>query len=77
MPPKSQNAPSAPKIRKRSENVLVTKNVQAQLKAVANEAAVPLILAEINHKNIINTLVENIESLLVLKEEVIKCQVKV
>lgn len=46
IPPKSQNAPSAPKIRSRSENVLVTKNVQAQLKAVANDAAVPLILAK-------------------------------
>lgn len=48
MPPNSQNAPSAPKTRNRSEKVLVTRNVQAQLKAVAREAAVPLILAKNN-----------------------------
>jgi len=51
MPPKNQKAPSAPNTRNRSENVLVTTNVQAQLKAVANEAAVPLILAERIRKN--------------------------
>lgn len=60
IPPKSQKAPSAPKTRNRSENVLVTKNVQAQLKAVANEAAVPLILAENNNKNSINTVVDSL-----------------
>lgn len=45
IPPKSQKAPSAPKTRSRSENVFVTTNVHAQLKAVAKDAAVPLILA--------------------------------
>lgn len=48
IPPKSQNAPSAPNTRNRSEKVFVTTNVQAQLKAVAKEAAVPLILAKNN-----------------------------
>jgi len=47
MPPNIQKVPSVPKTRNKSANVLVTKNVQAQLKAVANEAAVPRILAEI------------------------------
>lgn len=49
IPPKNQKVPSVPKTRNKSENVLVTTNVQAQLKAVAKEAAVPLILA-INEK---------------------------
>lgn len=44
--PNSQKAPSGPRTRNKSENVLVTTNVQAQLKAVANDAAVPLILAK-------------------------------
>lgn len=46
MPPNIQKAPSAPNTRNKSEKVLVTKNVQAQLNAVAKEAAVPRILAE-------------------------------
>jgi len=46
MPPNIQKVPSVPKTRNKSANVLVTTNVQAQLKAVANEAAVPRILAE-------------------------------
>lgn len=51
IPPKSQKAPSAPKTRNKSEKVFVTKNVQAQLKAVANEAAVPLIFAKNKNKH--------------------------
>lgn len=45
IPPNIQKAPSEPKTRNKSAKVLVTTNVQAQLNAVASEAAVPLILA--------------------------------